>query len=122
MEFQLPASLITVHPTDRNSFFISRSKSIKLPGWKYERAVEARDIRLGTSQYRHVEEMASADQISRSVNTQKIQDDVVKLWNVVIPHPASRGARHPQAVTISLSSDREEHRDLDMSLVVQLLQ
>ena len=31
----------------------------------------------------YVEEMASADQISGSVNIQKIQDDVVKLWNVV---------------------------------------
>jgi fatty acid synthase subunit alpha, fungi type len=31
----------------------------------------------------YAEEMASADQISGSVNIQKIQDDVVKLWNVV---------------------------------------
>jgi hypothetical protein len=37
------------------------------------------------SQYQHVEEMASADQISSSVNIQKIQDDIVKLWNVVKP-------------------------------------
>jgi hypothetical protein len=35
----------------------------------------------------HVEEMASADQISGSVNVQKIQDDVVKLWNVVMSQP-----------------------------------
>jgi 3-oxoacyl-ACP reductase-like protein len=35
----------------------------------------------------YVEEMASADQISGSVNIQKIQDDVVKLWNVVNSQP-----------------------------------
>jgi fatty acid synthase subunit alpha len=35
----------------------------------------------------YVEEMASADQISGSVNIQKIQDDVVKLWNVVKSQP-----------------------------------
>jgi fatty acid synthase subunit alpha, fungi type len=34
-----------------------------------------------------VEEMCSADQISGSVNIQKIQDDVVKLWNVVKSRP-----------------------------------
>ena len=31
--------------------------------------------------------MASADQISGSVNIQKVQDDVVKLWNVVKSQP-----------------------------------
>ena len=31
----------------------------------------------------YIEEMTSADQISRSANIQKIHDDVVKLWNVV---------------------------------------
>ena len=31
----------------------------------------------------YAEEMASANQISGLVNIQKIQDDVVKLWNVV---------------------------------------
>ena len=35
----------------------------------------------------YIEEMASADQISGSVNIQKIQDDVVKLWNVVKSQP-----------------------------------
>ncbi|KAH9964650.1 hypothetical protein BC827DRAFT_1154089 [Russula dissimulans] len=35
----------------------------------------------------YVEEMCSADQISGSVNIQKIQDDVVKLWNVVRSRP-----------------------------------
>jgi hypothetical protein len=35
----------------------------------------------------YVEEMASADQISGSVNIQKIQDDVVKLWDVVKSQP-----------------------------------
>lgn len=35
----------------------------------------------------YVEEMASADQISGSVNVRKIQDDVVKLWNVVKSQP-----------------------------------
>ena len=35
----------------------------------------------------YVVEMASADQISGSVNIQKIQDDVVKLWNVVKSQP-----------------------------------
>ncbi|KAI0264369.1 fatty acid synthase [Gloeopeniophorella convolvens] len=35
----------------------------------------------------YVEEMANADQISGSVNIQKIQDDVVKLWNVVKSQP-----------------------------------
>ena len=35
----------------------------------------------------YVEEMASPDQISGSVNIQKIQDDVVKLWNVVKSQP-----------------------------------
>ena len=35
----------------------------------------------------YVEEMASADQISSSANIQKIQDDVVKLWNVVKSQP-----------------------------------
>ena len=31
----------------------------------------------------YVEEMASADQMSSSVNLQKILDGVIKLWNVV---------------------------------------
>jgi len=31
----------------------------------------------------YVEEMASGDTISRSVNIQKVQDDVLKLWSVV---------------------------------------
>ncbi len=35
----------------------------------------------------YVEEMTSADQISGSVNIQKIQDDVVKLWSVVKSQP-----------------------------------
>jgi 3-oxoacyl-ACP reductase-like protein len=35
----------------------------------------------------YVEEMASADHISGSANIQKIQDDVVKLWNVVKSQP-----------------------------------
>jgi len=35
----------------------------------------------------YVEEMASADQISGSVNIQKIQVDIVKLWNVVKSQP-----------------------------------
>jgi fatty acid synthase subunit alpha, fungi type len=35
----------------------------------------------------YMEEMASADHISGSVNIQKIQDDVVKLWNVVKSQP-----------------------------------
>jgi len=35
----------------------------------------------------YVEEMASADHISSSANIQKIQDDVVKLWNVVKSQP-----------------------------------
>ncbi|KAI0046589.1 fatty acid synthase [Auriscalpium vulgare] len=35
----------------------------------------------------YVEEMASADHISASVNIQKIQDDVLKLWNVVKSQP-----------------------------------
>jgi fatty acid synthase subunit alpha len=32
----------------------------------------------------YVEEMASADQISGSVNIQKIQDDAFKLWDDVL--------------------------------------
>jgi hypothetical protein len=43
-------------------------------------------------QYQHVEEIASTDQISSSVNIQKIQDDVVKLWDIVKAHPVSRHA------------------------------
>ncbi|KAI0311286.1 acyl transferase domain-containing protein, partial [Amylostereum chailletii] len=35
----------------------------------------------------YVEEMASTDNISGSVNIQKIQDDVLKLWNVVKSQP-----------------------------------
>lgn len=35
----------------------------------------------------YVEEMASGDNIPGSVNLQKIQDDVVKLWNVVKTQP-----------------------------------
>ena len=35
----------------------------------------------------YIEEMASTDQISGSVNIQKIQDDVVKLWNIVKSQP-----------------------------------
>ena len=35
----------------------------------------------------YVEQMASADHISDSVNIQKIPDDVVKLWNVVQSQP-----------------------------------
>jgi hypothetical protein len=35
----------------------------------------------------YVEEMASADQIFGSANIQKIQHDVVKLWNIVKSQP-----------------------------------
>ncbi|KAH9963573.1 hypothetical protein BC827DRAFT_1266349 [Russula dissimulans] len=35
----------------------------------------------------YVEEMASADQILSLVNAQKIQGDVVKLWNIVKSQP-----------------------------------
>src|SRR6266567_2274299 len=38
----------------------------------------------------YVKEMASADQTSGSVNIQKIQDDVVQLWNVVNPSEEQR--------------------------------
>ena len=35
----------------------------------------------------YIKQMVSADHISDSVNIQKIQDDVVKLWNVVKSQP-----------------------------------
>jgi fatty acid synthase subunit alpha, fungi type len=35
----------------------------------------------------YVEEMASGDTIFGSVNIQKVQDDVLKLWTVVKPQP-----------------------------------
>ena len=35
----------------------------------------------------HVEEMASGDTVSGSVNIQKVQDDVLKLWTVVQSQP-----------------------------------
>ena len=35
----------------------------------------------------YVEQMTSPDLISNSVNIQKIQDDIVKLWNVVKSQP-----------------------------------
>ncbi|KAI0033531.1 fatty acid synthase [Vararia minispora EC-137] len=35
----------------------------------------------------YVEEMASTDNVTNSVNMQKIQDDVLKLWNVVKSQP-----------------------------------
>src|ERR1700723_4192075 len=36
---------------------------------------------------RYVEEMASGDTVSGTVNIQKVQDDVLKLWSVVKSQP-----------------------------------
>ena len=45
-----------------------------------------------------IEEMARTDQIFISVNFQKIQDDLVKLWNIVKSQP-------------EISEERKESKD-----------
>jgi len=61
----------------------------------------------------YVEEMGSADRIFGSAKVQKIQDDVVRLWNVVKSEPEISDGQQNRIKALYCGVVRSQRRDLD---------